>query len=93
LTLAKFLNTYEDKPRRKACMSALQSLTKFEIFKPELPTLFDTLLPVINNSKAEGVLNLREFSLNILSNLCKEQRDNQKIFRRNKGIESLVECL
>lgn len=53
-------------------MLALQSLTKFEIFKPELPKLFDTLLPVINNSKAEGVLNLRELSLNILSNLCKE---------------------
>jgi len=72
ITLAEFLKTYEDKPRRKACMLALQSLTKFEIFKPELPKLFDTLLPVINNSKVEGVLNLRELSLNILSNLCKE---------------------
>jgi len=93
MTLAKFLDTYEDKPRRKACMLALQSLSKFEIFKPELPTLFDTLLPVINNSKAEGILNLRELALNILSHLCKDQRENQKIFRRNKGIESLVECL
>lgn len=72
ITLAEFLKTYEDKPRRKACMLALQPLTKFEVFKPELPRLFDTLLPVINNSKAEGVLNLREMSLNILSNLCKE---------------------
>jgi len=68
-------------------------LSKFEIFKPELPILFDTLLPVINNSQAAGTLNLRELSLNILSHLCKDQRDNQKILRRKNGIETLVEAL
>jgi len=68
-------------------------LSKFEIFKPELPILFDTLLPVINNSQAAGTLNLRELSLNIFSHLCKDQRDNQKILRRKNGIETLVEAL
>jgi len=35
--LANFLMTYDDKPRRKACMYALQSICKFEKFKSELP--------------------------------------------------------
>lgn len=57
LTLTKFLDAYEDKPRRKACLLALQALSKFEIFKPDLPNLFDILMPVVNNQKAEGTLN------------------------------------
>jgi hypothetical protein len=34
-------------------------------------------------------LDLREYAFNILSNLCKDNRDNQKEFRRKSGIEHL----
>lgn len=42
--LANFLMTYDDKPRRKAVMYALQQITKFECFKPELPQLIEPLI-------------------------------------------------
>ena len=34
-------------------------------------------------------LDLREYAFNILANLCKDNRDNQKEFRRKSGIEYL----
>lgn len=73
--LANFLMTYDDKPRRKACMQALQSICKIEMFKPELPMLIETLIGIVNE-KQEGCLQLRELSLNILSGICKDQREN-----------------
>lgn len=36
---------------------------------------------------------MREYSFNILSYLCKDNRDNQKEFRRKKGIEVLIKNL
>lgn len=92
LTLANFLMTYDDKPRRKAVMYAFQSLCKFEVFKAELPMLIEPLIAVVADS-SEGSLSLRELSLNILSHICKDQRDNQKLFRRKNGIELVVESL
>lgn len=53
--LANFLMTYEDKLRRKACMQALQSICKIEMFKPELPMLIETLISIVNE-KQEGCL-------------------------------------
>ena len=70
-TLANFLMTYDDKPRRKACKYALQALVKFEMFKPELPMLIETLIGIVAE-KQDGCLQLRELSLNILSGICKE---------------------
>lgn len=93
LVLANFLMTYDDKPRRKACMYALQSICKFDMFKPELPMLIETLIGVVADTQAEGSLQLRELSLNILSGICKDQRDNQKLFRRKNGIELVVQSL
>jgi hypothetical protein len=51
--------------------------------------LIETLLDVIEHTDESGTLCLRELSFNILSNLCQECRDNQKAFRRLKGIEAL----
>jgi len=64
--------TYDDKPRRKACMLALQSICKFEMFKSELTILIETLIKIVADTKAEGSLYLRELSLNILSLICKD---------------------
>lgn len=68
-------------------------MSKFEVFKPDLHILFDTLLPIVNNTQAVGTLNLKELAFNILSFLCKDQRENQKAFRRKNGIETVVEAL
>ena len=38
-------------------------------------------------------LDLREQAFNILSNICKDNRENQKEFRRKGGIEYLKKCL
>jgi hypothetical protein len=70
--LANFLMTYDDKPRRKAVMYALQQITKFECFRPELPQLIEPLIQIVSNSQAAGTLNLRELSLNILSGICQD---------------------
>jgi len=45
------------------------------VFKAELPMLIEPLISVVSN-QTEGSLSLRELSLNILSHICKEQRDN-----------------
>jgi hypothetical protein len=43
----------------------------------------------IIKSGTEVHLDLREYAFNIMSNLCKDNRDNQKEFRRKNGIEIL----
>lgn len=68
--LANFLMTYDDKPRRKAVMYALQQIIKYDCFKPELPQLIEPLIQIVRDSHAEGTLHLRELSLNILSGIC-----------------------
>jgi hypothetical protein len=46
------------------------------MFKPELTMLIETLIGIVADTKAEGSLLLRELSLNILSLICKDQREN-----------------
>ena len=46
------------------------------------------LLQIIQ-SGVEVHLDLREFSFNIIANICKDNRENQKEFRRKGGIELL----
>jgi hypothetical protein len=89
--LAVFLKKYKDNSRRKACMKAILSASRFEFFKVEFQqrNLIETLLDVIQHSDESGTLYLRELSFNILSNLCHDCRENQKAFRRLKGIEAL----
>lgn len=95
--MATFLMTYEDKQRRRAVMQALLAICKFEQFRSELPMLIEPLINIVAE-KQEGCLQLRELSLNILSEVCKvtaenndqEKRANQKIFRRKNGIELVV---
>ena len=47
------------------------------------------MLIEIIQSGTEVHLDLREYAFNIMSNLCKDNRDNQKEFRRKNGIEIL----
>jgi hypothetical protein len=72
-------------------MKALLSASKFEFFKIELAekNIIETLLDIISNCDEPGTLYLRELSFNILSNICKACRENQKAFRRLKGIEAI----
>jgi len=71
-------------------MLALQAISAVEFYKTDLHTLISTLLKVVGDDKKEGVLNLRELSINILSNMTTNHRDNQKLFRRAGGIEILL---
>jgi len=71
-------------------MLALQAISAVEFYKTDLHTLTPTLLKVISDDKKEGVLNLRELSIKILSNMTKNHRENQKIFRRAGCIEILI---
>ena len=63
------------------------------MFKSELPMLIEILIGVVSDIKKDGTLTLRELSLNILSEICKGQRENQKLFRRKNGIELVVNQL
>ena len=95
LTLAQFLQTYTDVARRKAAMMAIHSAANFDAFKVEFQqnSLIQTLLEVIKSQTEPGTLYLRELSFNILSAVCKDCRENQKIFRRVDGIEALKDNL
>jgi len=70
---------------------AILSTSFFDFFKIELMQcdLVKTLLDLIQNQTEVGTLYIRELSFNILSNICKDCRDNQKAFRRLEGIEVL----
>lgn len=94
-TLALFLQSYTDIPRRKSAMMAILNASNFEMFKVEFQQndLIQTLLDVINTQTEAGTLYLRELSFNILSNICKDCRENQKTFRRVNGIEAVKDNL
>lgn len=57
-------------------MNALNLICKFEMFKQDMSILLDTLIGVVADTQAEGSLQLRELSLNILSGICCNQREN-----------------
>ena len=75
--LVKMISTYDDYDRRNACLKAILQASKFEYFKNDFNNsgLVDVLLKIIG-SGIEVHLELREFCFNILSNLCKENRNN-----------------
>ena len=89
--LASFIQAFQDIPRRKAVLMALLSNSFFDFFKVDLMNcgLIQTLLDLIQNQTESGTLYIRELSFNILSNICKDCRENQKMFRRQSGIEIL----
>lgn len=57
---------------------ALLSTSFFDFFKVELMqcSLIKTLLDLVQNQTGAGTLYIRELSFNILSNICKDCRDN-----------------
>ena len=89
--LAAFIESFNDIPRRKACLMAILSCSFFDFFKVELMqcNLVKTLLDLVSFQTEPGTLYIRELSFNILSNICKDCRENQKAFRRANGIEIL----
>lgn len=84
------MQVYSDYERRIACMKAILQASNFEFFKANFHNsgLQDVLLEIIK-SGTDVHLDLRETAFNILSNICKDNRDNQKEFRRKSGIEYL----
>jgi hypothetical protein len=53
----------------------------------------ESLLEIVGNSDEPGTLYLRELSFNIMSKMCQDCRENQKAFRRLKGIEAVRDNL
>ena len=94
MTLIQFLSTYNDYERRLACMKALLNTSTYEYFKREFAEkgIMDILLDIVQNQK-ENPLDLRELAFNIISNICKDCRANQKEFRRKGGVELIKENL
>jgi hypothetical protein len=86
----KMMKVYTDYGRRIATMKAILQASKFEFFKTDFHNsgLIECLLEIINQG-TEVHLDVREYAFNILSNICNGNRDNQKEFRRMKGIEYL----
>ena len=84
----KMMQVYTDYERRTACMKAILQASKFDFFKANFNNcgLIEVLLEIIQ-SGTKVHLDLREQAFNILSNICKDNRENQKEFRRKGGIE------
>ena len=90
----KMMQTYHDYDRRHSCMKAILQASKYEYFKVDFNNsgLIDVLIQIIQQG-TEVNLDLREYAFNILSNICRDNRPNQKEFRRKEGIELLKENL
>ena len=86
--LVHFLSTYSDIDRKVVTLKALEIASQCVDFKLELAEegLFDTLLDIVQ-SEADYPLIARELALTIVSNACKDCRDNQKEIRRKGWIE------
>ncbi|CAG9327086.1 unnamed protein product [Blepharisma stoltei] len=86
--LVHFLSSYSDNERKLATLKALEVASQFQEFKTELAEegLFDTLLDIVQ-SEADYPLFARELALSIISNACKNCRENQKEIRRKGWIE------
>jgi hypothetical protein len=70
---------------------AILSASTFNCFKEEFMVsgILQSLLEIVNDSKQQGSLYIRELCFNIIGNLCDDCRDNQKILRRLNGIETI----
>ncbi|OMJ83633.1 hypothetical protein SteCoe_15422 [Stentor coeruleus] len=88
--LVHFLSTYSDIDRKVATLKALEIASQCSEFKMELAEegLFDTLLDIVQ-SEADYPLHARELALAIVSNACRDCRDNQKEIRRKGWVEVL----
>ena len=75
-------------------MKALLNTSTYDYFKKDFADkgIVDILLDIIQNSK-ENPLDMREMAFNIISNISKDCRPNQKEFRRKGGIEIIKENL
>jgi hypothetical protein len=75
-------------------MRALLNTSNYENFKKDFADkgIMDILLDIVQNSK-ENPLDMREIAFNIISNISKDCRPNQKEFRRKGGIEVVKENL
>lgn len=73
-------------------MKALLNTSTYDSFKKDFADkgIIDILLDIVQNSK-DNPLDMREMAFNIISNIAKDCRPNQKEFRRKGGIEILKE--
>ena len=92
--LIQFLSAFNDYERRLSCLKVLLNTSEYDFFKKDFADrgIMELLLDIIQNTK-ENSLDLRELSFNIVSNICKDTRPNQKEFRRKGGIEIIKENL
>jgi hypothetical protein len=88
--IGNFLKTYKDQPRIKACMLCLQAIAPVDFIKQDMSSVLEILLTIVSDSKSEGMLSIRELAISIISTLCKDNRENQKLLRRSNGIECLI---
>jgi hypothetical protein len=77
VNLVKMMQQYTDNERRMACMKALLAASKYEYFKNDFYNsgLMDVLVDIIAQESGVG-LEIREFAFNIISNLCRDHRNN-----------------
>lgn len=92
--MIKFLQIYSDRDRRQICLKTINNIINSDIIKKELTEekLIDFLLEIINNT-LENSLEAREYSFNIISQMCMNNKLAQKEFRRKGGIEILKKNL
>lgn len=92
--LIQFISSFSDYERKHSCLKVLLNASEFDYFKKDLGDrgIMEILLDIISN-KRENTLDLRELAFNIISNICKDTRQNQKQFRRKGGIELIKDNL
>lgn len=92
--LIQFLSSFTDYERKHSCLKALLNTSEYDFFKKDFADrgIMELLLDIVQNTR-ENSLDLRELAFNIISNICRDFRPNQKDFRRKGGIEIIKENL
>ena len=91
--MIKFLQIYSDKERRQLCLKTINNIINSDLIKKELTEekLIDFLLEIINSN--DNSLEAKEYSFNIISQMCINNKLAQKEFRRKGGIDILKKNL
>ena len=71
------MQQYTDYERRMACMKAILASSKYDYFKNDFYNsgLCDVLVEIIGQG-SDVQLDIREYAFNIISNICRDNRNN-----------------
>ena len=91
--LVNFLSNSSNSESIKMALKLMEVASQFPSYKVEIAEegAFDLLYDIVERS--DSTLEIRELAISVISNICKECRQNQKEFRRKGWVEILTKSI